>query len=254
MKNTSLLCDIGNTSIDFGIFEEEIKFHKKIVSKDIAAIHDFLDEIHSQVSFCLISSVNRTTTQTLVSLLDMYHLSYQLINPILMKDYAINNQYIITNTNYLGSDLYCDVIAVKKSPSIIIDLGTVGKVLFLDKEKNFKGAAIFPDIEQFPKMMDASTDLLKDYALDKKPPIVSLKTEECISSGAIHGMCGLLNGYISQIKKTYSLSKTDIYLTGGSAFYVKDILPQYGVKDLIYDDVLCLRGIGTLLQFIKNNI
>ncbi len=250
MKNKHLLCDIGNTSFDFCFLDGKYKIFKKFRSDEEDKISLFIQEIHSEDLFCLISSVNHKNLSFLLGILKEYKIKNSLLSPSLMKEYAINHGYTISNTDYLGGDLYCDVIAAKKSPSIIIDLGTVGKILFLDKGKIFRGAAIFPDIQQFPAIMDSSTDLLKGYGLKMRPPLVSLKTEECISSGAINGMCGLISGYISQLKKEYQLSDVDILLTGGAGFYIAETLKLYVKEEFQFIPYLCLDGLEKILNYI----
>lgn len=253
MKNKHLLCDIGNTSFDFCFLDGKDSIYKKFRSDEEDKISLFIKEIHSEDLFCLISSVNHKNLSFLLKILEENKIKNLVLSPALMKEYAIKHGYIISNTEYLGGDLYCDVIATKSSPSIIIDLGTVGKILFLDKNNLFRGAAIFPDIQQFPAIMDTSTDLLKGYGLKMRPPLVSLKTEECISSGAINGMCGLISGYISQLKKEYRLNEANIILTGGASFYIAETLKQYVKEEFKCIPYLCLDGLKKILDYITKS-
>lgn len=246
---TSLLIDIGNTSFDIAMYDIKIISTKKISLKNDCELEDYIKNNQNDISFCMISSVNHQGLNLLVKILNQYKIPYETITPEIMDDFCLKYNYKVTNTSYLGADLFCDIIAIDTSPIIVIDLGTVGKILFLDENKVFHGAAIFPDIEQYAKIMDASTDLLKEYALKENPPIVSLKTDECISSGALNGMSCLILGMIEKIKKEYHLNNDcHIYLTGGCSRYIKSNLINEESHQIIYEPDLCLKGIQRIFN------
>lgn len=251
MNKQILLVDIGNTTFDFDLLNGDNHFYEKIKITEKEKLITYIKSIKNNLSDVFISSVNKSGKETLTTILSTEKIKYTLITPSIMKEYALANKYNISNTDYLGCDLFCDVIAPNCDNCIIIDLGTVGKILLLDKNKDFKGASIFPDIEQFPKMMDASTDLLKNLSLNENPPTVSLKTDECISSGSILGMCALISGLIHRIENEYSLKNEPIYLTGGCSNYIEKFLPQFQINNLILDKHLCLKGIQRIKEFIE---
>ena len=252
MKDTVLLADIGNTSLDLCLYQNEILFPCKI-SKDQPEllkkkIGEYLEK--KPFSFALISSVNHEARDTLTTLLEEKKIPYEAVNPEMMDTYNEIHHIKVDNTSFLGSDLYCDILAYP-APCIIIDLGTVGKILFLDKNKVFHGAAIFPDIKQFASLMHQDTDLLGEYDLLKNPPVVSLKTKECISSGIINGISGLIVSMTKRIKKDYNAKESEVYLTGGNSTLVKDILPYFEMEDFHYDPYLPLRGLSKLIPVAK---
>ena len=249
MKSIYLLADIGNTSIDIAIYHNHEFKKNKFFIHDADLLHTYFSSLPcNEIKSCLISSVNQTGLSCLTKELDAASISYQVLDAKRMDAYCQQNNLKVSNSSYLGGDLFLDIIAPNEKPIIVIDLGTVGKILFLDKENTFQGGTIFPDILQFPKMLNLSTDLLAKVDLIKNPPLLSLKTEECISSGAIHGIASLVAGMTNQIKKTYSALDAKVYLTGGSSHIIKDFLPLYDLKEFIYDEDLTIKGLIRLIN------
>jgi pantothenate kinase type III len=249
MKDTYLLSDIGNTSYDFGLYFDGIEKTIKISLGDTKQLNDFIGSIRTDIKYCMISSVNHHGLENLLNTLDSQSIPHGEVTPGIMDDFCKKKGYDVENTSYLGSDLFCDIIAPEKGGVIIIDLGTVGKILFLDENKKFHGASIFPDIQQFAMMTNSSTDLLNESLIDPNPPLVSLKTKECISSGAIHGMCALVSGLVKRINQEYHhQSPYSLYLTGGCSNMIKNHLKDYDIGEFIYDPTLCLKGVAKLMK------
>lgn len=251
MKDRFLLADIGNTSIDIAISDNGIEDSFKFTRNEDGKLDDYLSS-QKNLKGALISSVNHENRDFLISHLKERKIPFHVITPYDMDAYAKRHGYTIANTAYLGCDLYCDVISMETKENIIIDLGTVGKILYIDKDKVFHGASIFPDISQFPKMMDVSTDLLKGLSLNCNPPVISLKTEECISSGAVYGIIGTIREIIRQIKNGYSIKNPHIYLTGGNALRIKDFLLKEE-PDILYDPLLTIKGVERMLYESDNH-
>lgn len=251
MNEMFLLADIGNTTIDIApYYDTKLIKKEKIFINDITKIEEYIISLQpSLIKKCLISSVNNTGKTNLITILDKYKIAYSCITPDIIDKYSKMNNLIITNSSYLGADLFCDVIASGNN-SIIIDLGTVGKIIFIDKNGLFHGCMIFPDIVQFPLMMGQSTDLLKAYDISTNPPIVSLKTEECMSSGAINGVASLVAGVTNKIKEEYNCLDATVYLTGGNSYLIKNILKDYNLKEFIFDLDLSLKGLLKLINIL----
>lgn len=251
MKDRYLLADIGNTSIDVAVFQKELEDVSKFTSEEEEKLENYLS-LHKNLKGVLISSVNHKNLDLLLSHLKKEAIPFHVITPSDMEKYALKHGYTIRNTAYLGCDLFCDVIAMETRENITIDLGTVGKILYLDRQKVFYGASIFPDISQFPKMMDFSTDLLKGLSLKDNPPVVSLKTEECISSGAVYGILGTIHEVVSKIKEIYSPENPKVYLTGGNASRIKDLLLKED-PSIEYVPNLPLKGVARILSDFDNH-
>ncbi len=249
MKETYLIADIGNTTIDLALYDglgiEKVKISHQNQNQIKEQLIKWKED---NIQSCLISSVNQDGYKNLILCLNEQEIPFEDITPEKMAEFASDHGYTVTNTSYLGADLFCDIIASEEVPQIIIDLGTVGKILYLDRDKIFHGCSIFPGIKRIPEMMSLSTDLLDEYGLSKNPPLVSLKTEECVSSGAINGIACLIISMVKQIKKKYDAFDSQVILTGGDSHFVKDLLTEFGLEDVIYDPDLSMKGLIRLLN------
>lgn len=243
MNNNHLLIDIGNTAIDcLYLTDTEGIYEKHPLLKKDRLIESIISNNLNSPFDAYLSSVNLEASAFLKAIFDEKKIHYRFLDSKIMEEFSKENGYIIPNVSYLGADLFSDIIA-KPNPNglIIIDLGTATKILYLDKDGLFHGSSILPGIRSFPSALFQNTSLLGKYPLMKDPPLVSLKTEECISSGAILGTAYAIKGMIEEILKKNP--KADIYLTGGDSPFVEDHIHIDG-KNIIKDPYLVLEGIA----------
>jgi pantothenate kinase, type III len=255
--SNTLFADIGNTSIDTLFLSKGQILFEKISGKDTHALEEYLQKIynHSSLDRLIITSVNRISLNQFLDAVKKHatNLDIHLIQRNDMELYCKEHHLKVDNLDILGSDLLCDIISKdNKAGQIIIDLGTASKILFLDSNNYFHGCQIFPSLLSFPKVLNASTDLLGDNALTDMPPLVSLKTQECISSGAINGVSALIASMIQAIKKEYDCPNCDIYLTGGNAKYILNTLKLFTDENVIYDEYHILKGLMRLSGYDVN--
>lgn len=230
MNQQNIFLDIGNTAVDMKTEGNgEPTFEKYPLEQLERLKESILGKKKTGSLTCYISSVNLSATEELRSFLEKEDIPHHFIDSRIMEDYATKNHYRIDNLSYLGSDLFCDIIAKEnRSGLIVIDLGTATKVLYLTKDNRFLGSSILPGIRLFPKALFHDTSLLDDYPLIPNPPLVSLKTDECISSGAILGTGYAIKGIVEELLK--EAPSSEIYLTGGNLDFVKNMLKFEGHK------------------------
>lgn len=259
MNNCHLFLDIGNTAIDclyINSNESSGKYEKYPLLKKDTLRGSILKHYNEEPFDVYISSVNLKASAFIRSILDDSQIKYYFLDSRKMVEFSNKYGYTISNISFLGSDLFCDIIAEKNdSGLIIIDLGTATKVLYLDQNNVFHGCSILPGIMSFPKALFNDTSLLGDYPLIENPPIVSLETEECISSGAIYGTCYAVTGLVLKLLEKNADAK--IYLTGGNSYLIEKHL-KIKDKDIIKEPYLVLKGIIKTFGFdevkeIKNS-
>lgn len=247
MKKTYLLVDVGNTAIDLAVYNDEFKEIKKIYNHDIETLKKFISSNCKTIDEVIISSVNKNGLNNLLQSLPL-NSKITIINPSIMKNYALKEGFSIPNTEYLGGDLFLDIIANDCGNQIIIDLGTVGKILFVDKDKIFHGCSIIPNHTSFSNTISSNTDQLNKIELIKNPPIISLKTEECISSGSLFGLIGMISYIVKRIEKDFNSFNPTITLTGGYSYEIKDILKDNLDFNFDYDPLFTLKGLVNLIK------
>ena len=144
-------------------------------------------------------------------------------------------------TDKIGADLIADLVGAKtyyKSPALIFDLGTVTKLLAVNKEKKFVGASFIPGMNSALTMFSRRTAMLPDHTkLEKAPKEVGISTSECMQHGVYWST-------VSYIEKQIELQgKSTIILTGGNAIFVKN-----EIKNIIYDPDLTLKGMNLMFK------
>lgn len=256
-NNTVLYADIGNSTIDFLLVNGNGFSVEKVRTRSKDDIFDYIGKMED-IHEAYISSVNSSGLQSLKEALahKFPHCRIFFIDQKAMKEYASSHGIKVDNIDILGSDLFCDIVSEdNETGMIVVDLGTASKILYLDKNSCFKGCQIFPGLSSFSEILHAKTDLLKDSPIIINPPLVSLKTEECISSGVINGVSSLISGMVQTIKKEYDNKDAKVILTGGNSYLIKDTLKTWMKDDFIYDVYHTLKGLvrisGHDITFLK---
>ena len=252
-KNKYLFCDIGNSYIDFVLtdFARSIRTRAKTGSVLDMTLDELLQNDEGHIN-AYISSVNAVGLKMLRDALDKRKVPTECLNQNEMKAFANKNEYQISNIDILGQDLFCDLIATKdKTFRIIVDIGTATKILVITEENLFLGGSILPGPYAFLKAIYNDTDIKGEGILQSDTPLLSLKTEECLSSGAIFGTAGAIINIIKLILQKYKAKKPFIYLTGGGSILIKEKLNGLSDNDFIYDQNLTIKGLARAFEFEK---
>ncbi|MFA6830425.1 MAG: type III pantothenate kinase [Bacilli bacterium] len=258
MKNkTYLFLDIGNTACDFIITDfSSIRKTQKISVSDKKELLEYLTEtIYSYPEIeVYIACVNKEIGEFIKQKLLSSKITNYFLSAKEMKDFVIKENYQINNIDYLGADLFCDLVSFNNLQGlIIIDLGTATKILVLDQENKFLGGQIIPGLFSFPKILSQDTSLLGENPLTENPPLVSLITREAISSGAINGQAAMISKMIEIIKHEYSMEKATILLTGGNSKFIRQQLLSITADTILYDENLVLKGLARAFGFKNFN-
>lgn len=224
MEQSCFYIDIGNTCIDF-LWEDGR--HQKIALTDSSSFQKTMEDIkkESPSAKLFVSSVNKEASEALQAKCHSLDLSYRFLGKEDMRGFAEGHGLVVPNIEILGSDLFCDLVAEDAPTGLfVLDLGTVSKILYLDAEGYFHGASLLPGLALIPHSLAEGTSLLEETSLRKSAGYLSLNTDECIASGAIHGTVGSLLYLLRKAEEEFRAEKARIVLTGGNAIYVKDEL------------------------------
>ena len=246
---TDLYIDIGNTSIDllFGNKFDDSNYHKFYLNQ-IDEVIKILKDYNCSNAY--ITSVNKNIEQEIIQILDDFKIKYHFVRYEIMKEYADDKLYIIPNLNILGYDLFCDLIADRNNQNqIIIDLGTVSKILVIQNKK-FLGGTLLPGIKSFSKAISSTTNLSINEINNINLPLLNYETSDCVNSGTLNGMAIIIKNMAYHIKLEYNLEDCVIYLTGGDAKYLIEKLNK-DKFDFIYDKYLVLKGLQEVSNYYR---
>lgn len=238
----NLAIDIGNSRSKFGLFEGRKLLEQKVFKNDDLEKNNELI-LASNADAIIISSVNRKAESALQ--LDrlktpVVHLNHELPLPFQME-------YDTPET--LGKDRMAAVAGAMSSFSkddlLVIDAGSCITYDFLTATHRYLGGAITPGLQMRLKAMHEFTDALPliQWEESSMPQVVGKTTIASMLSGAVHGVIGEMNGFISSYKTQYSALK--VVLTGGDAnFFEKELK-----NGIFADPNLVLKGLNEILVY-----
>jgi pantothenate kinase type III len=250
--NTCLFADVGNSTTDIVVTDFTMFKTYKFNSRDrvrIRKMGEDLLNIHHTIQ-AYISSVDILGLTVLTKQLEFLKIPYYTLTPSRMEHFCLDSHYDVPNIQILGKDLFCDIVSRDENTGlIIIDLGTASKILYIDKQKRFQGGQIFPGLYSAPSILSQKTDLLKNIELIENPPLLSLKTDESISSGVINGTAGLINSMVKAIREKYQDPEAKVILTGGNGKLVNEQMKEFGFTDFETDLHLVTEGLAHIYGF-----
>ncbi len=253
MDNLALMVDVGNSYISFAFFKDgKLEYRLDLESSimEVANIESPLINFREKNSIYLpfikgglicsvVPSYNKSIQKAIKKV-------FNIELPVMDYSYCSDLKMHVDNPKEVGGDLLSDVIGAKELygyPCLIFDLGTISKVMVVDKNGTFIGTSFFPGVRVCLESMREKTELLPEVPLVNKPKkLLGNSTLEALESGVYYGTYSMVKEYSSLLEKEigYPLKKI---LTGGNAFIFKDSL-----TDFIIDSDLVLKGINFIYR------
>ena len=243
-----LACDIGNTNIKAGIFNNDklIKFHFLHGIKELTELvknNEFRDIV--------VSSVVPSKTKELSD--NLHNLK---LNPVIVDTKSSFNLKInYDSQETLGIDRICSAEGAlqlyrskkefkKKQIIISIDLGTATTINVVKYPGIFEGGIIAPGLNLMFKSLKNETAQLPIVTVKNYKNIVGRTTNESIASGVINSAAGLIDRSIKLIQSESKAEEVIIYITGGNFESIKRFL----TFDYIFEKALVLYGINAIYK------
>lgn len=246
---TSLIIDIGNTNIVFGVATKETWIKIWRIQTDWAKTADEYEAIFrsllggSEVDY---ASISRTILSSVVpSLVRPFKEMITRVfgNELLVVGPEMYNKLPVKvlNPYEIGTDLVADATAVYINyggPAMVIDFGTALTFTTVSKSGEILGVAIAPGLLTALKSLTGNTAQLHDVQLDAPPSVLGGNTVHAIQSGIVLGFAGLVDSIVSRTENEIG-AKLKVVATGGLSFVLKDV----SEKIEIVDENLTLNGL-----------
>ena len=246
-----LIVDVGNSTTVFGLFEDK-KYIASVTTntrldndkvrndKLYNLLSDFKDaEIKDGMIFSVVPELNKKLVKLIKKIFKFEITIFDWNNyEFKEKDPRI--------TDKIGADLLADIVGAKQIygyPCMVMDLGTVNKLLLIDNKGIFVGASFNPGMEISLKLFGQNTSLLP--SLDKVSSM-SERTGLSTVESMHHGVYWETVSYIRHEQKAQEeLNKMPIklILTGGNSPLV-----QKEIENKVYDPLLTLKGMNILFK------
>ena len=236
----NLTIDIGNTRAKIILFEETRPVYEEVLSESLdKAIERIVSRFHPErCAWCNVGKDEAEITQILKELPCP---ATQLTG---LTNVPIKVHYKSKAT--LGADRLAAVLGATTlypdTDLLIIDAGTCITYDLIDAQGNYWGGNISPGLEMRFKALHQFTARLPLVNESGEFPSFGNNTETAIRCGVIQGITYEIEGYVSQLKKTYP--KLQVFFTGGSQFKFSSPLQE----ELLYDAYLVARGLNRMIQ------
>lgn len=225
-----LAIDIGNTTINLGIFNKDKLLYKIFCSSQKQLFSDFIEILNSisikyNIKECIISSVvDEITEEVKNSVLKIFKIHSKIVS----IDCNLNINFKQNNPK-IGIDRIVNSIgalSLYQAPVIIIDSGSATTFDIVDKNKTFIGGLIMPGIDIQLKSLYNETSKLPNIKLNefkKNNHTINIDTKQAILSGVIKGHAHAIEGLIEDCKKELDGHST-VVLTGGCSKLLSNII------------------------------
>ena len=251
----SVIIDVGNTLVKIGIYNEDelaCKFSFKTLDKSE-------DELSFVISdLCKSHSIDLNLENNVIISSVVPSLNVSLKNAVKKVFKPLTLVFIpgkvktglamkVDNPGEVGSDLIADMVGAKEKyslPIIVIDAGTVTKILLLDKDGFFSSASFMPGLIMSAKSLASEAEQLPNISLETPSKIVARNTMDCMNVGLLYGHAEAIKGLVERLEEELGY-KCHHILTGGNAHYIKDLIRD---DELICDNDLALIGLKSILK------
>jgi len=253
-----LAVDIGNSSIDLGVFDGLGKLQMKskmstvrkkctdeyaVILNGIFSLHQI--DMHS-ITDCIVSSVVPSLTASVAAAVKKLTACSVMEVGTGMKT-GLNIK--VDSQTQLGADLVANAVGAMsqyKPPLLIIDIGTATTFTVLGESGTFEGAIICPGVRVSLDALTAYTAALPDVPITPPRHFIGKNSGDSMNSGVLFGHAFMIDGFIDRITEELGAKTLCVIVTGGLC----DVVLPYCKHKLIREPELTLRGLFQL--FLKN--
>jgi type III pantothenate kinase len=253
-----LVADIGNTSINLGVFEDDKLRANWHISSSIQRLPDeyaaLLFELmqheglpSSSVTKLALCSVVPTLTITFEEVSRKYFRTEPLTVAAGVKTGV---RIRMDNPREVGADRIANAAAAHllyKGAVIVVDMGTATTFDVVSKEGDYLGGAIAPGIISAAESMFHKTAMLPRIELASVKKAIGTNTISAMQSGMLFGYTGLVEGLVARIQAELP-EKAMVVATGG---YAGLIAGETTVFDAVNEELTLL---GIRMIYLMNRV
>ncbi len=242
-----LAADIGNTNINFGLFNGKrlrgkfsittAKYNIKQLRKKISKT-----KIDDAIICSVVPSVSRVLSKDLKKI--------QGKAPYLLgSNIKIPVKNLYRKPKQVGDDRLVNAyagIVLYGSPLILIDFGTAVTFEAVSKKGEYLGGMILPGVDISLNAMAERTVLLPKVKLQKPKELIGKDTKESMRSGMVYGYASLVDDLSNRIKEEIGMDAR-VVATGGSI----NLIAKYCRSISKVDQDLTLKGLNLIYCTIE---
>lgn len=250
----SIVINIGNTNIRFGLFDEDncdiswiINTKPYKTSDEMILQFMMMYQTHridsEKIDKIIVGSVVPQITQDVVRAIKKIHGK----PPILVSRDSLSE--VKPKSKQMGTDIYANLVAAHTlypgKKKIIIDFGTALTASCIDENGDTIGVIIAPGIITSLNSLVGETAQLPEIELVKPATVLGLDTVSCMQSGMVYGFLGMVEGFVDRINEEVE-DDCFVVATGGVSHVYKPLTNKIHIADSLHT----LKG----LYFLGKNL
>lgn len=238
----SIVINIGNTNIRFGLFNEENCDISWILNTKPYRTSDEL-----QMQFMMMYQTHKIDAANIDQIIIgsvVPQLTYDITRAI-QKIHGKKPVTVSRNTpsgvqpksKQMGTDIYANLVAAHhlypNGKKIIFDFGTALTASCIDEKGEALGVIIAPGIITSLNSLIHDTAQLPEIELIKPKKVLGLDTVSCMQSGMVYGFLGMVEGFIDRINEEVQ-DDCFVVATGGVSDVYKPLTDKIHVADRLH--------------------
>lgn len=243
-----LLCvDIGNSSIKFGVFDDDkITSKFSIPTERNYSAAEISSEIGDRLSHLVRSGVVCSVVPEAEPAVKQYLTDSFSVEPRIVRstdDLGLKINFSVETT---GADRLVNSFAAAEKygvPCIVVSFGTATTIDVVNKDREYLGGLIAPGMKVNAKALSLAASKLPEIDITKPNKVIAQTTENAIRSGIVYGQIAMVQGLLRRAIDELG-TEPQIVATGGFAHMLAS---EIKLIDTIDAD-LTLEGLNLLYQ------
>lgn len=239
---TSIVINVGNTNVRFGLFEDDHCTTSWIINtKPYRTRDEFFVQfkILYQTYFVDVSKVDKIIIGSVVPQLthDISSALYKIHGLEAVIVDRKTHSPVHHKSNQMGTDIYANLVAAHflypDKKKIILDFGTALTASCIDKDGEVLGVIIAPGIITSLNSLVKQTAQLPEIELTKPKSVLGHDTVSCMTSGMVYGFLGMVEGFIDRINEEVK-DNCFVIATGGVSHVYQPLTNKIDVADKLH--------------------
>ena len=250
-----LVVDVGNTNINFGVYEgEKMLVMFKLTAKvdrtsdefglNIRALLDLNNIDKNSITGVAIASVVPNVMHSLITAIERYI----GCKPLIVGPGTKTGIKVATeNPKEMGADRIVDAVAAYEKyggPILVLDFGTATTYDLVTEDGSLIVGITAPGIRISAKALWEDTAKLPEIEIKKPASILAKETVSSMQAGLIYGQIGQTEYIIEKVKEESGLKNLKVIATGGLGSIISDETDKIEV----YDKFLTLDGLRMIYE------
>lgn len=226
LRNMLLAIDIGNTNIEFGVFEEEESVGRFRLGTNRDATSDEIGLFLTQ--FFTINHIGRDRIDDIIITSVVPQVMHSVGNamrkyvgrePLIVgENIFVDIENLYEHPREVGADRLVNTVAAHAKyggPLVVVDFGTATTFDAVSKSGAYLGGAIYPGVRISMSALFEKTAKLPRVELVETRDVIGKNTVASMQAGVMFGYAGAVRGIVEQMERQLAQGPVRVIGTGG---------------------------------------